>query len=231
MAKEIKKGQLGADVIDGTKVEDDAIDSEHYADGSIDTGHIADEQVTAGKMADQMGQIWIPLTTFIDAETAAGTPLTLFVDADAELPGFSIADSEALGIRWNNKATLGGIMASVPMPQDLDSGADITIHYLASKTGATLADAVTWQSTIGWQTVGALHDADTPVVDTSDAMTGDATAKTVAELVATVANADIPASPSVMNISIQPTDGTLDTDDVILEGVWIEYERSPIAGT
>jgi hypothetical protein len=66
------KAYIGADAIDGSKIEDNAIDSEHYTDGSIDnahladdavdsdeiaagaidTAHIADNQVTAAKLAD-----------------------------------------------------------------------------------------------------------------------------------------------------------------------------------
>ncbi len=170
--------------------------------------------------------VTIDLDEWISATTAPGTPLTLFVNAEAVLPGFSIA-SEALGIRWNDHATPGDIMASVPLPQNLDSTKDITLHYLVFKIGATAADVASITSSIVWQTPAALADADTPVVDTSSAMVGDATSLTVAELIATIAAADIPDSPSAMTMTINPTDGTLGTDDLMLIGVWIEYTAKP----
>jgi len=41
----IVRAYIGADAIDGSKIDDDAIDSEHYADGSIDNAHIADDAI------------------------------------------------------------------------------------------------------------------------------------------------------------------------------------------
>jgi len=183
--------------------------------------------IAPSQLNNEIAQIHIPLTSFVDAETAAGTPLTLFVDAAATLPGFSVADSESIAIRWNDHATPGDIMASIPLPQDMVTTADISVHYMLSKTGATVGDAVTMESSITFQTVAALHDADTPVVDTSSAITGDDAAKTVTEVSATVANADIPAPPAVLTIKVHPTDGTLGTDDLFLHDVWIEYTRNP----
>lgn len=167
----------------------------------------------------------LPLGDFLDAETAAGKELLLFVGATATLPGYSHLDSESGGIRWNNHANPGDIMGSFPMPPDMDTSKDMIIHYMVSKTGATSGDTVSMTSTIGWQVDGALSNADTPVVDVSDAVTGNDTAKTVTELIATVAAADIPSGSSIMNILIHVTDGTLGTDDAILHGVWIEYTR------
>jgi len=200
--------------------------------GIQDAGGLITAATVEGALAElaqhnQTAQAYLhlPLTNFVDAETAAGTPLTLFVDAVATLPGLSIVDAEALAIRWNNHATPGDVMQSIPLPEDLDDTADFTIHYMVSKSGATLGDAVTFDSAIVFQTDGALHDADTPVVDTSSALVGDAAAKTVTELEATFAAADIPSGAKVMNIMIHPTDGTLGTDDCHLLGVWIEYTR------
>ena len=46
----VERGMLAADLIDGTKIDDDAVDSEHLAAGSIDTEHIADANVTLAKI-------------------------------------------------------------------------------------------------------------------------------------------------------------------------------------
>lgn len=176
-------------------------------------------------IASTQAHLPIPLNEFLDTTTAAGTPLTLFVGAGV-LPGFDIVDTEALGIRWNNDATPDTIQASIPLPPDFNDAADFTIHYMVSKTGATVGDAVTFTSSIVFQTSGALHDADTPVVDTSTALTGDDAAKTVTELITTFGNADIPAGAKIMNITINPTDGLLGTDDCHLLGIWVEYTRA-----
>jgi hypothetical protein len=56
-------------------------------------------------------------------------------------------------------------------------------------------------------------------------MTGDATAKTVAHLTLTLALANLAAYPAAMELTLQPKDGTLGTDDVILLGAWILYTK------
>jgi len=152
-----------------------------------------------------------------------GDPLVKFVTGDTEVPGYNLADSEAYGVRWNNKATHDPFLLSIPMPQDVDNAEDMVVHILASKTGATVGDATTFTATGFFHTVGALHDADADVGGASSAMTGDATAKTVQEVTLTIASADVPASPSSLSLTLQPTDGTLATDDVVIEGWWIEY--------
>lgn len=178
--------------------------------------------VDSGSVANTTAQMNITLAGFVDAD---GDPLAKFVDGASTVPGFNLADSEAFGIRWNNHATPDPILTQVTMPQDLDDTAAIVIHFLASKTGATVGDAVTFVCTAFFHTVGALHDADTNAGGTSGAMTGDATAKTVQELTLSIAAGDVPASPSSLSLTVQPTDGTLGTDDVIVEAVWIEYTR------
>ena len=59
-------------------------------------------------------------------------------------------------------------------------------------------------------------------------MTGDATAKTVAELTRTLGLADMPAAQAQMVLTMKPTGGTLGTDDVIVLGTWIEYKRKAL---
>jgi len=41
LAGQVVKASLGADCVDGTKIEDDSIDSEHIVDGSVDYQHIS----------------------------------------------------------------------------------------------------------------------------------------------------------------------------------------------
>lgn len=153
-----------------------------------------------------------------------GTALADFADGASATPGWSAGD-EGHGIRWNNHANPDPISSSIPVPPDLDSSADVIVHVLAAKIGATVGDAVTWTIEAFFNVDAALYDADADCGGASSAMTGDAATKTCQEETLTLAAADVQGSPAVLTLTLQPTDGTLDTDDVIVLGVWLEYTR------
>jgi len=153
-----------------------------------------------------------------------GTALADFADGASTTPGWSAGD-EGFGIRWNNHANPDPIAASVPIPPDLDASADVIVHVLAAKVGATIGDAVEWTIEAFNNVDAALYDADADFGGDSSAMTGDATSKTCQEETLTLASADVAGSPCVLNLTLQPKDGTLGTDDVIAFGVWLEYTR------
>jgi hypothetical protein len=168
-------------------------------------------------------QLNLPITSALVAAT--GAPLAVFADGASATPGVELTNGKAPAVRWNNHATPGAIALAVAMPQDLDDSADVVFHALVSKTGATVGDAT--KLTVGAfeQTVGALHDADTDFGGDTNAVVGDATAKTVTELTLTLALADIHAPPSALSLTVKPKAGTLGTDDLILHAAWIEYKR------
>jgi len=153
-----------------------------------------------------------------------GTALADFADGDSTTPGWNAGD-EGFGIRWNNHANPDPISMSVPIPPDLDASADVIVHVMAAKVGATVGDAVKWTIEAFNNADGALYDADADFGGDSSAMTGDATSKTCQEETLTLAAANVAASPCVLTLTLQPKDGTLGTDDVILLGVWLEYTR------
>ena len=201
------------------------------ATGICDTG-AANEIVTAVNLSTTRAaaldahavsaqkQISVHLGTGI---LAAGTPMAAFADNAASQPGVTLVNSKAMGIRWNNNGTQVAVFYQIDMPQDIDDTAPLVLHALVSKSGATLGDAVKLTVAGFFQTVAALHDADTDVGGDSNALTGDATAKTVTELTYTISAADLPASPSSLTFSIKPKDGTLGTDDCIVSSLWFEY--------
>lgn len=154
-----------------------------------------------------------------------GAPLAVFANGASAVPGSSITDSKAVGIRWNNNGTLDGLMASFQMPPDCDITANATLYVHASKTGATLADAVTFDVGAFNQVVGALHDADADFGGTTSAMTGNATAKTVQVVSLTLALANLAAYPAGVSLTIKPTDGTLGTDDLLMLRCFIVYKK------
>jgi hypothetical protein len=167
-------------------------------------------------------QIDVDVTSAI---LAAGTPMAAFADNASSNPGVTLVDSESVAIRWNNNGTQTAIWYRVNMPQDLDDTAAVVLHFLVSKTGATVGDATTITATAFFQTVAALHDADVNCGGVTGAVTGDATAKTVAELTLSIAAGDVPPAPCSLAFSVKPTDGTLGTDDFLVHAIWVEYKR------
>jgi len=168
--------------------------------------------------------IQIPMGAWTEQD---GTALADFADGASATPGWHAGD-EGFGIRWNNHANPDPIATSVVIPNDLDATADVVVHVLAAKVGATVGDAVTWTIEAFNNSDGALYDADTDFGGTSSAMTGNATSKTCQEETLTLAAANVAAAPCVLNLTLQPTDGTLGTDDVIVFGVWLEYTRKAL---
>lgn len=193
-----------------------------YVISNAGTATVGTTALTVKNVAASQGQIDIPVATAI---LAAGTPMAAFADNASSNPGVTLVNSKAVGIRWNNNASQTAIWYTVPLPQDLDDASDISLHALVSKSGATLADAVTLTFSAFFQTVAALHDADSDCGGATNALTGDATAKTVTELIRTIAAADVPAAPCSLSFSVKPTDGTLGTDDAIMEALWIEFRK------
>ena len=156
--------------------------------------------------------------------TNAGVALAAFANADDPLPGFCVT-AEGLGIRWNNHGTPTPVGTKVIIPPDADITANMTLHILAAKTGATGADATKFAIEAFNNVVDALYDADADFGGDTDAMTGDATAKTVQHVTLTLALANLTAYPAAMELTLQPKDGTLGTDDVIMLASWIEYQK------
>ncbi len=162
----------------------------------------------------------LPLTSFLDAD---GDPLVKFNNGVAD--GFNLADSEALNLRFNNASTPSTMLCQVSLPPDLDDTAAAQLEFLCSKSGATSGDAATIDVVYQLLVDGDLHNADTPVTVTTDALVGNATARTTKRLTATVAAGDIQPGASTMTFSIHPTDGTLGTDDLMIHSVRLRYTR------
>jgi hypothetical protein len=171
-------------------------------------------------IATAKGIIEVPMPNILND----GTALAQFSDGDSATPGYC-ATAEGMGIRWNNHATPTPVATKVLVPPDMDAGSDAVLHILAAKTGATVGDATKFTVQAFNNDVGELYDADADFGGDTDAMTGDATAKTVQEVTLTLANANLTAYPAAIELTMQPKDGTLGTDDVILLKAWVAYQR------
>jgi len=172
-------------------------------------------------------EVHVDLTSALDAD---GDPLAKFADNASPNPGFTLANSEAFGIRWNNNATQNQpVLLSTWIPRSFD-GTDsvLTCHVVASKIGATVGDATTFTITAYNQVVGILHDGGANLGGTTSAMTGNAATKTVQRVTLTMTNANTPfgsntASPTKLTLSVTPTSGTLGTDDVIIHDIYFTW--------
>jgi len=189
--------------------------------GLLEDGRVLVEIGTSGALtAAGYAEVDIPLAAAI---LAAGTPMAAWADNSSSNPGITLVDSEGVGIRWNNNASQTAVWTKFCVPYDCETGAGATLVAVASKTGATAGDAVTFTVTAFNQAVGALHDADSNFGGATSAMTGNATAKTVQQVTLALAAADLGAAGTPVSISIKPTDGTLGTDDVVLFALKFRY--------
>jgi hypothetical protein len=156
---------------------------------------------------------------------ADGNPLEAFADGASPIPGRDPTDAKTIGIRWNNHATPDPVTGSFMVPPDADITANMTLTVRASKVGATLADATRFTIGAFNQVVGALHDADADFGGDTTAMTGDAATKTIQAVTLTLALANLAASPASVTLTVQPKDGTLGTDDVVIHSIRIAYKK------
>ncbi len=198
--------------------------------GILDAGNFTANTTVETALAElfqsvKSGKALIPIP-LASCTLVAGTPMAAFADSASSAPGLTVVDSKAFGIRWNDAGTQVAVWTSFFLPQDLDTTAPMVLHVFASKTGATSGDAVTFLVTMFAQTAAALDDAASDIGGTTTAMTGAATAKTVANLTLSIATP--PTPPAVCSMSIKPTNGTLGTDDVTVVGLWVEYKRKAI---
>jgi hypothetical protein len=104
------------------------------------------------------------------------------------------------------------VMFSIPLPPDLNDGADLVLHTRI-RSGAT-TDAV------GFTVDSWFNEGDTKVTDTSETNQ----TNTWAEKITTIGAADVPAAAQTITVSLTPVAHT--TDNMQLSAVWLEYKRA-----
>lgn len=170
------------------------------------------------------GQAKIASFALQGAILAAGTPMAAFADnAGASAPGVTLNNSKAMGLRWNNQATQTKVFVEVDLPSDFDVTKAATVVVHASKSGATLADATTFDVALFEQVPGSLEDAGPTLAGTTSAVVGNLAAKTISRLTLSIPANTFSAAPARLTLSLKPTDGTLGTDDVLVSSARIEY--------
>lgn len=165
------------------------------------------------------GIIDIPTPYF----SAAGVALAAFADGASDVPGFCVT-SKGMGVRWNNHAAPLPVACKLLVPPDADITANMTLHVIAAKVGATAGDLPKFTVEAFNNVVGALYDADADFGGDTDAMINAAT-KTIQHVTLTLALANLAAYPNFMELTLKPKATTLGTDDLIMFGAFIAYKK------
>lgn len=169
----------------------------------------------------------IPLPAPQSFYLLTGAPLAIFAGGASSVPGSVYAGSKCVGIQWNNDATPAAVATSFCVPPDMDITANAVVHFQVAKTGATnnAGNTTTMAVEAFNQVDGALYDADADFGGTSSALLPAATAKTIQNLTLTLALANLAAYPARVTLTVKPTAGTLDTDDLVFLGAYIVYTK------
>jgi hypothetical protein len=161
--------------------------------------------------------IEVPLGSF---RLSTGAAVDAYSDG---VDGLTLQDSKAFSFRLND--TVHTVFATeVGIPNDLDDSAPIVVHALGARIGDADADAaLTFEAF--FQTVAADYDADLDAGGQTSAF-AEAT-KVVSEETLTIAAINVPAAPCTLSLTMK-SHTTLDTDDLIVSRVWLEYTRKPL---
>jgi len=160
------------------------------------------------------GWLGIPLTDWRevgtnDIQNLAAHGGILAKDATPNLE-FTNADTDsAIRLTWDASDS-NAIATQIPLPPDLNAGADLVLHMRAAMAGTTDTPVIDADS--------FFNEGDTKVSDASAAITG----ATVAEYTITIAAADIPAGAQTLSIELTPAAHT--TDALYVYATWMEYE-------
>ncbi len=171
-----------------------------------------------------LGFIDIPPQAFY---LLTGAPLAVFSSGTSTVPGSVFIESKAFAIQWNNDAAPAAIATSFQMPPDVDITVDAVLHIRAAKIGATNNAGNTTTFAVGLfnQVDAATYIADTDFGGASSALLPAATTKTIQSMTRALTAADLAAYPASVTLTLKPTAGTLDTDDLLFVGARLVYQR------
>jgi hypothetical protein len=108
------------------------------------------------------------------------------------------------------------VIAQIPLPPDLNTGADVVVHARVAASGATDTPSFTLES--------FFNEGDTKV---SDTLAAGAATSTYAEITQAIAAADVPSGAQTLTMGFTPA--SHDGNHFYLTALWIEYSRSVLA--
>ena len=156
-------------------------------------------------------QVNVPLSAFTLADA---TPLAKFSDGVSSTPGLAVVGGKEMVIRWNNDATPTGILATIPLPADLDNSEDVIIEFMAAMSGATDHPGIT--------TTAFFNAGDADCAGADPEITG---AAVLTKYRCIIAAADVPAAPGNLTFGLKPVNAELGTDDLLIYSAWLSYTR------
>ena len=168
--------------------------------------------VRIGKAISKAAYLSVPLGALTLED---GTAITKFASADSATPGFNQVSNKEAVLRWNNHASPTAVAASVMLPSDLDGDYGITVTALVAMSGASDTPELVFEAFIG---AGDTDCAGTdPEVDGGTALTAYSMS---------IAAADVPEGPAALTLIVGPKAGELGTDDLLLYGLQIAYQKA-----
>jgi len=150
-----------------------------------------------------------------------GTPIPQWADGAAD--GWYQEGNEDVVLKWNTDANPSDMAALFHIPNDLDDGEDVVVHFLGTVTATTDTPKMVVEAYFA--VAGAAINADT---DCGGESTAFANNTNLEEKTVTLASSDVPAAPAGLTIVFHPKDGELGTDDFILSSIWLEYTRQTL---
>lgn len=219
---------------DGGSIDVDTINEATAANGvAIDGVTIKDSDIVitdAGSLITATGLMGALQEAFQHIQTAQacvpipfgaftledGTTLAKY-SAGGGTPGFQQISNKEVVLAWDGNANPAAVSCTIPMPLDLNGGADVVVHFLAAMAGATDTPVIVFEAYFG--------KGDTDCAGTDPEVTG---GTTLTEYTMTIDSGDVPAPPSALTLVIDPTDGEMGTDELHIYGVWLEYTRATL---
>ena len=145
--------------------------------------------------------VWESDATNASALTGATTPVLDMANGDTD---------SGMVLTWV-ASNSDAIIFQTPLPPDIDTTADVVVHFRAKSGGST--DTPTFAAD------SYFNEGDTKVEDTSSAL-----GAAVAENTITIAAADVPSGAQTLTCELTP--GAHTTDTIVLSAIWVEYTKS-----
>lgn len=162
-------------------------------------------------------QSFIPLSlmqfreaTAFDVSNIAANGGILASDTTPVLDAINAATDGAQRLLWASSNN-DQVITQIALPPDLDVAKDIVVHLRIVSGGTTNA--------VGFTLASFFNEGDSSIADTS----GTNQTTTYAEVIATIAAADIPAGAQTLSLGLTPVAHT--TDTLALGAVWLEYSK------
>jgi len=222
---DLKPRYTNADDLSGLAAHITDVTSAHNAEGvdyDDDNTHTAQTELDGvlneiyAHLVSTLEEVLIPIGLLTRED---GTVLTKYATGSAT-PGFQQLANKEVVLAWDGHATFTPVAVTIPLPPNMNCGADVDVLWNAMMAGATDTPVI-------------LHECyfdkgDTDCAGADDEING---GTTLTEYKATIANANVPAAPKALTIIFQPTNGEAGTDETYIHSMGLRYTRKCLAAS